>query len=1019
MTTATLSPGITRPPGAARGLYAAMARALAPRKPLTVSRWADKERRLSNKSSAMAGQWTTARNPPLAEPMDAMSARSPVREVVLMFPIQFGKALALDTPIPTPTGWTTMGQLQPGHMVLGDDGAPVRVVAASEVFTDHVCYRLTFSDGAQVVADAGHRWAVVDMLRRNDARHEIKRRAAIAQSGATPRQRADVDASNAAHTVVLTTDDIAKTHRTRGVQSRYAVPVAMPLQLPAAELPLDPYLLGLWLGDGHSHYGAITTMDAEVLQAFSPFKPAPHTHQNAGQATTYGLKNGFATILRSLGVLKNKHIPGLYLRASHRQRLALLQGLMDTDGHAAASGHVEITSSKPALASGIAELAATLGFKPVVKWRATKGQPSARITFQAMRASQPFRLQRKLDAMLDAPSARGQDAAALRYITSVEAVEAVPTRCIAVDNASHLFLCGTSFIPTHNTEVAINTLGYCMDHDPGPVMVCLPGEVSMNKWVAQKLNPMVDESPAVKRALTSVASRDSSNTRTFKDFAGGQLYIEHAGSPSRLKSTTVRTLLVDEVDEFANNLHGGDDPLEMLNGRTSAFPNTSKRLYISTPQIKGISRIEQLWNKSDQRRYHVPCPHCGHMQHLEWSGLHWSPDAREVWYTCQECGASIEEHHKTSMIAAGAWVPATPASRVRGYHINCLYYQFGLGPRWADLVDTWRDCQNDPARLKTFVNDRLAEPWEDAAMRSVRHNAIADRAEPYALRTAPAGCLVATAGIDTQDNRLAVHIVGWGRGMACWTLDYIELPGDPAGDEVWVALTELLNKPIQHASGGLLRVEAMCQDAGGHRTEAVKNYARQRRVRRPTVIFGAINNNAPILSKGKAFDVTWRGQTDKKGVMVYHVGTVGAKHWLYSRLSTDADRQPEQRLTHFSDQLQPEFFSGLVGEIYNPAKNRFENRKGARNEPLDTWVYAFAAAHHPELRLHRYTAADWAAVEQRIVSAAENAAIEGSAAPGNAVGKASKAKATSASNQDHEYEPDPAHAFRQSFSRQW
>lgn len=509
------------------------------------------------------------------------------------------------------------------------------------------------------------------------------------------------------------------------------------------------------------------------------------------------------------------------------------------------------------------------------------------------------------------------------------------------------------------SEVAANALGYCMDHDPGPVMVCLPGEVSMNKWVAQKLNPMIDDTAAVKRALTSVASRDSSNTKTFKDFAGGQLYMEHAGSPSRLKSTTVRTMIVDEVDEFANNLHGGDDPLEMLKGRTSAFPSTSKSLYISTPQIKGLSRIEQLWNKSDQRRYQVPCPHCGHMQHLQWSGLHWTPDAKQTWYVCQECGATIDEHHKTAMIAAGQWVPDNPGARIRGYHINCLYYQFGLGPRWADLVDTWRDVQAEPGRLKTFVNDRLAEPWEDAAMRAVKHNAIADRAEAYSLRTAPHGVLCITAGIDTQDNRLAVQLVGWGRGMAFWVLDYIELPGDPADDAVWTALTELLNTPIQHASGAVLRVEAMANDAGGHRTEDVKAFVRARRVRRPMVVFGAIPNNAPVLSKGKLQDVTHRGKTDKKGVTIYHVGTVGVKHWLYSRLSTDADKSADVRTTHFSDQLPPEYFPGLVSETYDPAKNRFVNKRGSRNEPLDTWVYAYAAAHHPELRLHRHTKADW------------------------------------------------------------
>ncbi|WP_234192669.1 phage terminase large subunit family protein [Pseudacidovorax sp. NFM-22] len=216
------------------------------------------------------------------------------------------------------------------------------------------------------------------------------------------------------------------------------------------------------------------------------------------------------------------------------------------------------------------------------------------------------------------------------------------------------------------TEVAINALGYSMDHDPCPIMVCLPGEVSMGKWVGQKLNPAIDETPAMKRALTSVASRDATNTKTFKDFEGGQLWIEHAGSTQRLKSTTVRKLIVDELDEFSAALIGGDDPVEMLNGRTSAFPTTQQRLYISTPQIKGLSRIEQLWNKSDQRRYYVPCPHCGHAQPLEWGGLHWSPDGRQVWYVCRDCGAHIEEHHKTAMIAAGSWVAENPESKIRG-----------------------------------------------------------------------------------------------------------------------------------------------------------------------------------------------------------------------------------------------------------------------------------------------------------------------------------------------------------------
>lgn len=526
------------------------------------------------------------------------------------------------------------------------------------------------------------------------------------------------------------------------------------------------------------------------------------------------------------------------------------------------------------------------------------------------------------------------------------------------------------------TEVEVNVLGYLMTQSPGPIMVCLPGEVSMDKWINQKLNPLIAESKAVQECLISTYSRDARNAKTFKDFAGGQLYIEHAGSPSRLKSTSVKYLLVDELDEFANNLKGGDDPLEMLEGRTSAFPNAGLRVYISSPQIKGRSRIEEKFLAGDQRRRHVPCPHCGHMQYLEWAGLKWADDFSSAWYVCQENGCCIEEHHKTDMIAQGQWIPGNPnpTPGVRSYTVNCLYYQFGLGPTWAELARMWVNAQNDPARLKTFVNDRLAETWEDASMRAVRHNAIAERAEAYALREAPVGVLYVTAGVDTQDNRLEVTLTGWGRGMAFWVLDHHELPGDPADPATFAALTEYLNKPIQRQDGVILRVEATAQDMGGHRTEDVKHWVRQALVRRPMAIQGAIQNNAPILGKPRMLDVTYKGVTDKKGVRVYYVGTVAAKNWLFGRLSVDAERPADERMTHFSHELEPSYYQGLTSETYNPAKNRYEKKRGARNEPLDTWVYSYAAAHHPELRLHRMRAVDWDGREKQLLAQLKPAA---------------------------------------------
>jgi phage terminase large subunit GpA-like protein len=529
------------------------------------------------------------------------------------------------------------------------------------------------------------------------------------------------------------------------------------------------------------------------------------------------------------------------------------------------------------------------------------------------------------------------------------------------------------------TEVALNDVGYTMDHDPCPIMVCLPGEVSLNKWVAQKLQPMIDETPAVRESLSSLASREASNTRTFKDFAGGQLFIEHAGSPSRLKSTSVRKLVVDELDEFAVNLAGGDDPVEMLDGRTSAFPANYQRLYISTPQMRSTSRIWWLWEKSDQRRYHVPCPHCGERQPLMWSGLAWGAapppgGTRRVVYTCRSCGAEGDEYAWKSAIPAGDWVPGNRDSRLRGYTANCLYYSLGLGPRWPDLVERWLDAQGDPARLKTFINDRLAEPWEDKATSHVRANLVQERAIPYPLRTAPHGVVRVTAGVDTQDDRLEVQIIGWGAGRRWWVIDYAVLPGDPALDDVWTALTDLLNRPIEHATGTLLRVEATSIDMLGHRTDYVKRFVRLHRVRRPMASYGAKANTAPALSRPKLQDVTWQGLTDKRGVHVYQVGTVDIKHVLFAQLAADHDARekwlglpdsegkpaaPELQC-HFSEDLPADYFAGLVSEVYNPSKNRFEKRRGSlRNEPLDTWVHAYAATHHPELRLHRMRAADW------------------------------------------------------------
>ena len=543
------------------------------------------------------------------------------------------------------------------------------------------------------------------------------------------------------------------------------------------------------------------------------------------------------------------------------------------------------------------------------------------------------------------------------------------------------------------SEVEANILGYTMTENPMPIIWALPGEVSMNKIIDQKLNPLIDETPAIQQVLVSLNSRETSNRRTFKDFEGGQLYMEHAGDPKRLKSTSAGLVLADEFSSFANSLKTGDDPVALLRGRFTTFQR-HKFFMVGTPETEGACRLTEQWQQSDQRLFHVACPDCGHKQPLIWAGLQWTPDVGECWYSCRECGVGIHEHQKTGMIAdafrrseAGdktiGWVPGNPSAKMRGYRANCLYYPVGLGPSWLELAREFLEAVNDPAKLKTFVNDRLAEAWEDAASKNLKDHLLRDRAEAYRLRTAPHGVLAVTAGVDTQDDRLAVVILGWGRGLTCWVLDYVELQGDPADDAVWAALTDLLNRPIQHACGAMVRPEATAIDAGGHRTEDVKHFTRQKRIRRAMAIFGSRNANAPVLGKPVWADVKRDGKVDKKGVQTYQVGGIEITHRLYAWLGNDAEKEPVARKVHFSHDLDDAFFGGLISEVWNPRKGRYEPRRGRRahadngqvmrvyrNEPLDTWKYAYAAAHHHELRLHRHTAADWDAREKALLQSA-------------------------------------------------
>ena len=422
-----------------------------------------------------------------------------------------GKALALDTPLPTPAGWTTMGDVAVGDEVFGADGQPTTVVAATEVMIGRPCFEVEFSDGTVIVADAEHQWLTETRASRKSAQ------AAAVGYNRYRNQRTFAE--------VRTTEHIAATVRCNTADQRlnHAVVNTEPLQLPDAKLAVPPYVLGVWLGDGHSASSRFTTADPDVVSAieadglrctshanllYTLYLPEPEISERAcvvcgarfiprtsqvktcgrscggrsrfmslpvaapacpdcGEPSTFGfracmkcrLDHGTVTArLRGLGVLNNKHIPRAYLRASERQRRQLLAGLLDTDGTVSPTGATQFSVTNERLARDTYELIVSLGYRCGVTTKRVRGRTPSSSTAFTLTFSPPetvFRLPRKKQ-MHHERVHRRSPVVRSRFITAVRPAGSVPVRCIQVANDQGMFLASRSMIPTHNSTLGLD-----------------------------------------------------------------------------------------------------------------------------------------------------------------------------------------------------------------------------------------------------------------------------------------------------------------------------------------------------------------------------------------------------------------------------------------------------------------------------------------------------------------------------------------------------------------------------------
>lgn len=517
------------------------------------------------------------------------------------------------------------------------------------------------------------------------------------------------------------------------------------------------------------------------------------------------------------------------------------------------------------------------------------------------------------------------------------------------------------------TEAGNNWLGYIMHQAPGPVMAVAPTVELAKRGSKQRLDPLIEESPALRGLVAPARSRDSGNTVLSKDFPGGVLILTGANSAAGLRSMPVRYLFLDEVDAYPPDADGEGDPVGLAIKRTATFARR-KVFMVSTPTIAGVSRIEAAYEESDQRRYFVPCPECSEMQVLRWQQVQWpkgEPDKAR--YACEHCGALIPNERKGWMLEHGEWrATAEGDGKTAGFHLSALYSP----PGWYGWPDAARDflaAGKNPNRLKVFVNTVLGETFRESG-EAPDWQRLYERREDYPIGRIPAGALYLTAGADVQKDRIEVEVVGWGRRQESWSIEHRVLHGDPTQSRLWGELTAVLNQAYENDAGGVLHIGKLAIDTGGHWTTEVYSWVSRQPPGRVMAVKG-VDTTSYALGAAAYVEVNQAGRKLRRGARLWPVGVSLLKSQLYGWLRQDAplDGEPApDGFCHFP-RYPEEYFKQLTAErlVRRQNRNGFVKLEWEltrdRNEALDMRLYAMAAA--IAARVDRWAETDWQAAE--------------------------------------------------------
>jgi len=548
------------------------------------------------------------------------------------------------------------------------------------------------------------------------------------------------------------------------------------------------------------------------------------------------------------------------------------------------------------------------------------------------------------------------------------------------------------------TELHVNWFGYIVDRAPGTHLVVLPSLDEATKFNRVKLQPAIDASPKIRHRVARENSRDEgASTTAFKRFAGGFSQIVTGSSSKGLQSVSIKYLSLDEVSEFPWDADGRGDPVDQARARQLAYGDDAKELATSTPGIIGACRITAMYEAGDQRRYYVPCGHCGSFQRLTFDNLHFDEEKGRVLMACMGCGVLIDNVEKREMLAKGVWIPTfledgeepIPAvlspkeiearrcdpcegrcrDRQPSYHIWAAYSPF---ISWTFIWEKHLEAEGSPLKLKVFTQQILGEAWDETHEAPDWEKILAAR-EDITPRMVPPGALLLTGSADVQKDRIEWDVWGWGPNSEGWLIDTGIVEGDPATPTPWRALVDVIMKQYQASTGATMSLDLFGVDSG-YLSPRVYTFVRGR----PNVfaLDGRHGEHLPPLGTPRRVNTkNARGRIVAK-VNLYPVGTHGLKALVMAGLRSliegpdEAGRWGAGTL-HLPHGLVDEgYIKQITAESLVERKRRDGRIKrewvkayGRRNEALDKVVYARALAWR--LGLDEMTPDQWRLLAQQ------------------------------------------------------